>query len=301
MVQLRDDVTPGRRAGRRSRGVWSALLAPTGVPLIVNNRVEVALAAGAAGVHVGQADASPAAGAWPARARSHRRAEHHRAGAGRGRRSAAWSTIWASARFSPPRPSPTRPRRWGWPAWPPSAPAPPCRSSPSAASTRGNAAAVIAAGADGDRRRVRGVRRGRAARGGAGSGVGGAARARKAEREGDGRRMAGGAVRRRAALDSAARLALPAASAGSCGPDGLTRRDRGRHGFLAGYALRLSRRQRPRAVGGGERRFRARDAGRGCARRPVRPGRADGAAGTRTAGSRHPWSSSPASRAGWAR
>ena len=59
MVQLRDDATPADELAALARRLV-ALLAPVGVPLIVNNRLEVAAAAGAAGVHVGQADASPA-------------------------------------------------------------------------------------------------------------------------------------------------------------------------------------------------------------------------------------------------
>lgn len=58
MVQLRDDVTPAAElvALARRLGEW---LAPANVPLIVNNHVEIAAAAGAAGVHLGQTDASP--------------------------------------------------------------------------------------------------------------------------------------------------------------------------------------------------------------------------------------------------
>lgn len=59
MVQLRDDLTPMAELLGLARRLIR-LLAPTGVPLIVNNHIEVAAAAGAAGVHVGQADASPA-------------------------------------------------------------------------------------------------------------------------------------------------------------------------------------------------------------------------------------------------
>jgi thiamine-phosphate pyrophosphorylase len=58
LVQLRDDQTPTSElidvATRLRR-----LLERYGVPLIVNNRLDVALAAGAAGAHVGQSDASP--------------------------------------------------------------------------------------------------------------------------------------------------------------------------------------------------------------------------------------------------
>jgi thiamine-phosphate pyrophosphorylase len=59
-VQLRDDDTPATELVEIARRLC-ALLAPTGVPLIVNNHLEVALAAEAAGAHVGQADASPEA------------------------------------------------------------------------------------------------------------------------------------------------------------------------------------------------------------------------------------------------
>jgi thiamine-phosphate pyrophosphorylase len=59
MVQLRDDVTPDAALVARARRLVT-LLKSTGVPLIVNNRVEIAIAAGAAGVHVGQSD-TPAA------------------------------------------------------------------------------------------------------------------------------------------------------------------------------------------------------------------------------------------------
>jgi thiamine-phosphate pyrophosphorylase len=55
MVQLRDDATPDAALAALARRLVT-LLKPTGVPLIVNNRVEIAIAAEAAGVHVGQAD-----------------------------------------------------------------------------------------------------------------------------------------------------------------------------------------------------------------------------------------------------
>ena len=60
LVQLRD---PAAKAGRLlddARALVAAL-EPTGVPLIVNDRPDVALAAGAAGVHLGQDDLPPAA------------------------------------------------------------------------------------------------------------------------------------------------------------------------------------------------------------------------------------------------
>src|SRR5271169_3131782 len=51
LVQLRDKVS-------RTPDMIEAALAPFGVPLIVNDRVDVALAVGADGVHVGQDDMS---------------------------------------------------------------------------------------------------------------------------------------------------------------------------------------------------------------------------------------------------
>ena len=59
-VQLRDDETPTGDLVELARRL-AVLLAPTGVPLIVNNRLDVAVAAGAAGIHVGQSDAPPGA------------------------------------------------------------------------------------------------------------------------------------------------------------------------------------------------------------------------------------------------
>ena len=59
MVQLRHKNGPARalvEAGRALR----ALLAPRGIPLIVNDRVDVAQAIGAEGVHLGQDDLPPA-------------------------------------------------------------------------------------------------------------------------------------------------------------------------------------------------------------------------------------------------
>jgi thiamine-phosphate pyrophosphorylase len=59
MVQLRDDETPAAELVELVRRL-KAVLAPARVPLIVNNRLDVALAAGADGLHVGQADTPPA-------------------------------------------------------------------------------------------------------------------------------------------------------------------------------------------------------------------------------------------------
>ncbi len=55
LVQLRDPDAPTRQLVDTARALV-ALLRPLGVPLIVNDRVDVALAADADGVHVGQSD-----------------------------------------------------------------------------------------------------------------------------------------------------------------------------------------------------------------------------------------------------
>lgn len=58
LVQLRDPEAKGRELLEMARALVAAL-APLGVPLIVNDRPDIARAAGAAGVHVGQDDAPP--------------------------------------------------------------------------------------------------------------------------------------------------------------------------------------------------------------------------------------------------
>ena len=55
LVQLRDKVNDAAHMIEEARALKAAL-APFGVPLIINDRVDVALAAGADGVHVGQED-----------------------------------------------------------------------------------------------------------------------------------------------------------------------------------------------------------------------------------------------------
>jgi thiamine-phosphate pyrophosphorylase len=55
LVQLRDKISDTARMIDEARAL-KAVLAPFGVPLIVNDRVDVALAAQADGVHVGQED-----------------------------------------------------------------------------------------------------------------------------------------------------------------------------------------------------------------------------------------------------
>ena len=59
VVQLREKACPTGAMVELARRL-KALLSPRGVPLIVNDLPEVALAAGADGVHVGQRDAAPA-------------------------------------------------------------------------------------------------------------------------------------------------------------------------------------------------------------------------------------------------
>jgi thiamine-phosphate pyrophosphorylase len=58
LVQLRDK-HGGTRAMIEEARALKAVLAPAGVPLLVNDRVDVALASGADGVHIGQTDMSP--------------------------------------------------------------------------------------------------------------------------------------------------------------------------------------------------------------------------------------------------
>lgn len=58
LVQLRDKGGDIRRAIALAAALKAAL-APLGVPLLVNDRVDVALAAGADGVHLGQGDMEP--------------------------------------------------------------------------------------------------------------------------------------------------------------------------------------------------------------------------------------------------
>ena len=55
MVQLREKDCPVREFVDLARSL-AVLLRPLGVPLVINDRVDVALASGAAGVHLGQTD-----------------------------------------------------------------------------------------------------------------------------------------------------------------------------------------------------------------------------------------------------
>lgn len=58
LVQYRDKQSDTRRLIERARAIHAALKG-TGVPLLVNDRVDVALAAGAEGVHIGRDDMEP--------------------------------------------------------------------------------------------------------------------------------------------------------------------------------------------------------------------------------------------------
>jgi thiamine-phosphate pyrophosphorylase len=58
LLQLRDKTSGTRDLVARARAI-AAALAPHGVPLLINDRVDVALAAVAAGVHVGLTDMAP--------------------------------------------------------------------------------------------------------------------------------------------------------------------------------------------------------------------------------------------------
>lgn len=58
IVQLRDPDAPIRQLVGEARAL-KQLLAPLGIPLMINDRVDVALAVDADGVHVGQADMDP--------------------------------------------------------------------------------------------------------------------------------------------------------------------------------------------------------------------------------------------------
>jgi thiamine-phosphate pyrophosphorylase len=55
LVQLRDKLSETRAMVETARAILAALK-PFGVPLVINDRVDVALASGAEGVHVGQDD-----------------------------------------------------------------------------------------------------------------------------------------------------------------------------------------------------------------------------------------------------
>jgi thiamine-phosphate pyrophosphorylase len=59
LVQLRDKQSGTRAMVEEARAIKAAL-APARVPFVVNDRVDVALAAGADGVHIGQDDMAPA-------------------------------------------------------------------------------------------------------------------------------------------------------------------------------------------------------------------------------------------------
>src|SRR5262245_23172130 len=55
LVQLRDKRAPTRLMVERARSI-KTMLEPLAVPFLVNDRIDVALASGADGVHIGQED-----------------------------------------------------------------------------------------------------------------------------------------------------------------------------------------------------------------------------------------------------
>ncbi len=57
-VQLREKSADAREIVALARALM-VLLAPTGVPLVINDRIDIALACGAHGVHLGQRDIAP--------------------------------------------------------------------------------------------------------------------------------------------------------------------------------------------------------------------------------------------------
>ena len=59
LLQYRDKLADTRTLIDNARTIKSAL-APFGIPLLINDRVDVALAVGAEGVHIGQSDMTPA-------------------------------------------------------------------------------------------------------------------------------------------------------------------------------------------------------------------------------------------------
>jgi thiamine-phosphate pyrophosphorylase len=58
LLQLRDKKSDTRRMIETARAI-KAVLSPLGIPFVVNDRVDVALAAGADGVHIGPDDMAP--------------------------------------------------------------------------------------------------------------------------------------------------------------------------------------------------------------------------------------------------
>jgi thiamine-phosphate pyrophosphorylase len=59
LIQYRDKRSPARLMVERARAIRSALIG-SGVPFLVNDRVDVAMASGADGVHLGRDDMAPA-------------------------------------------------------------------------------------------------------------------------------------------------------------------------------------------------------------------------------------------------
>ena len=97
LVQLRDKHGTTRASMVEAARAIKAALAPFGVPLLINDRVDVALAAGADGVHVGQDDMAAADARRLLGPRRDHRAVDQDGGAGGGARRSTCSTMSASA------------------------------------------------------------------------------------------------------------------------------------------------------------------------------------------------------------
>ncbi|MEI9804985.1 MAG: thiamine phosphate synthase [Pseudolabrys sp.] len=130
------------------------VLAPLDIPLLINDRVDVALAAEADGVHIGQDDMSPADARLAARPHGHHRAQHQDRGAGQSRAARASRLRRGRAAFTPRRRRMTPRRRSASTACARSL-RPSARATPKfpicavAGINESNAADVIAQGCDG--------------------------------------------------------------------------------------------------------------------------------------------------------
>ena len=152
LVQLRDKYGSTRAMVEEARAL-QAVLEPKGIPLLINDRVDVALAAEADGVHIGQDDMAPA----DARLLLGRRAiiglSVKTVDQAERRHSTCW-TMWRLAAFTGRPPRTTRQRRLALPVLRAIVQAVRAREPDYpicaiAGITAANAADVIAAGADG--------------------------------------------------------------------------------------------------------------------------------------------------------
>ena len=110
LVQLRDKKSDTRVMIERARAIKAAL-APFKVPLVINDRVDVALVAGADGVHVGQSDMTVEDARRLLGPRRHHRAvdQDGRAGAKPRRSNCSTTSVSAASTSRPRRTIPTTP------------------------------------------------------------------------------------------------------------------------------------------------------------------------------------------------